>query len=252
MSLRSYVLAAVLSLTSMTGCMLNVAPVRDFYKERDEAIAAGKKPPAEKFIRSEFRIGAKAVSTKTELPKNLRTVDGTTTQSPEGYDARPTAGAILSAGGQFRFFVGGEAEVGIPYLQRSIRSIRAEEDHIPDPLSGQAPSVVRTQVAQQYVAKPLVGLEARLSPFKIRVDARLPYTLVEVKSGHFDGKKFDPKTTSFKGWGQGASASLLYEGDGHAGARVGLFAEYERYKDIFGSKSSLESFLAALFLEYRF
>ncbi len=241
MNIRSLFLGAGIAFASITGCMMNAAPLSDFYKKPQKT--------EECSIRPEYRLGIKASYTKTKLPENTRTTCETTTKSPDGFDLRPTAGAVLSTGSWLRFFVGGEAEWSLFSKLKSRHRAYEEKDHVIT--SEKQSPIVFTELTQLYTIKPLVGIEARIDPFKFRVEGKIPYTLVEVESGYLRREGLDSlQSDSWKGWGQGASASAFYGKE--SGFRGGLFVEVEKFEPDFGKGSEIENILGFLQFEWRF
>ncbi len=253
MGIRKWFSAAGIALASMTGCIVNAAPVRDFYREQAECVKRGENPPAEEFsVRPEYQLGAKAAHIKTKLPESVRTTCGTTTKSPDGFDVRPTAGAKVSAGSWLRFYAGGEVEWSLTSELKTRHRPYEEEDHVMMSLD-QSP-VVFTEVTQLYTLKPVLGIEARIGSFKFGMDGRIPYSLVKVESGYLQDSGTEAlQSDSWQGWGVGASASALYGGP--SGLRGGLFFEAEKFEPDFGhggKESKIENILGFLQLEYRF
>lgn len=250
-------------MASLIGCVANVAPTGEYYAAKKESIKQGKEMPKQEFkVYPEYRFGANAVYVKTKLPAKIRTTPvhpedsefltgETTTNSPEGYDLRPKAGAILSAGiPQMRFYAGGELEWSVNSATKPNWRVYETEKQTSDPLPSEFASFVFTEVTQPYTLRAVAGLETMLDPFTFRIEGKLPYGFFKAESGHYRFGEFEiVQTEEWKGWGRGIGASILYEGPP---LRIGVYLGIEKFEPDLGGKAEIENIEVGLQALLRF
>ncbi len=250
-------------IASLIGCVANISPTGEYYVAKKESIRQGKEPPKQEFkVYPEYRFGASVVYTKTKLPAGIRTtpvhpedVDfltgETTTNSPTGYDLRPKAGAVLSAGiPQMRFYAGGELEWSPNSVTKPSWRVYETEKQTSDSLPTEFASFVFTELTQPYTLRAVAGLETILEPFTFRIEGMLPYSSFKVESGHYRFGKFETvQTEEWKGWGKGVGASMLYDGPP---MRIGVYLGIEKFEPDFGGKAEVKNVEGGLQASVRF